>query len=56
MTAEDIIVKKGKETIFTIDKVVFFLLFDNTIVRRKSKFTESITKGTIQLNDRSPVL
>ena len=48
---EEIIVKMGKETIFTIEKEVFKLLFDNTIVRRKSIFTESLTKGTISFNN-----
>ncbi len=47
----EISVRKNKEFLFSINREVFALLFDNTIVRRRKKFLDSLCSGFIQYDD-----
>lgn len=42
---------KNRNTLFTIDSEVFFSLFDNTIVRRRNKFFDAVSRGSIVYDD-----
>ena len=48
---QEILVMKNKEHLFFIDKEIFVLLFDNTVVRRKNTFFNATQKGLIQFDD-----
>lgn len=46
-----IIITNKKEQLFMLDKEVFSLLFDNTIVRRQKSFLEALNSKSIKFDD-----
>lgn len=48
---QKITVKSNKEVLFELDAVVYRCLFENTIVHRKQRFTQSLENGVLQLKE-----
>ena len=47
----EVLVNKGKLTLFTLNMEVFRVLFDHTVARRKVKFINAVSSGVIEFDD-----